>query len=927
MKTLFSQPIIDRSEEKNKVIQKGLSKKREASAPFIEPIDLNVLQNIKNMQIPAFVPRFLLTAYLKTQISQLETEIERTSFSWWQNRDGNQILYETATGLLWYADDDGTEYTSDERIKRAAAARIGGVSGWRLPIANEILALTKIVENEMMVGVKCWLQEGFSTLYRLKVHDWSKELFEHQVSSNDFCRQLYVHEGAHNSTSSLIRMMLTHGWTLLGNGEENSGESKFFLSKFDVKELLTDLDYTICRQPRLEKALFTDPNKGLWEAWGLPEAEQSQLDIRARDPQRDVREDFVAIDFGTSSTVVAWDDNGRSKLMRVGVKDFWAKEQPGDYENPTVLEFIDFPAMLSAWQSTAYRPGVLWDQVRCSHEALHNWRNNESNPQVVGSILGKIKQWAMRQDKDYRLRVTDQENGFEHEFLPLAPRNPVKGKPLAVSNDDPFDPVELYAWFLGMNINWRQRGLFLKYYMSFPVDYPQSVKDNILAAFRRGLQRSLPETLIHQGDFRDFSVEERASEPAAYAAIALPTLDIKPGADCGEGYAVFDFGGGTADFDFGFYRQASPEEEDEGWEVVFERCGTAGDKFLGGENLLENLAYQTFYHNLELCREKKIAFTRPLDAEDFAGSEMFLEKTRAATTNTLMLMTRLRPLWENGALPDEGSGATKIDLLTREGNKVPCELALPCDTLLKYLEHRIEKGVQKFFAALHKAFGEDLPKSVHVLLAGNASRSKMVIDLFGLLPPNAKNKANSPAFARTQNFLETLFGERLPTIIPYPPLAPDAQNLYGPTGKTGVALGLLKLCPGSVIKTIDHARQSAGNEAPFAYYIGRIRLGKFQPCLRQGVPYGEWHELGVPRERVFNLYYTESPLANTDTLKEGDMELNKRILSLAGDTPGHKLFTRAIKPGQIEICTSISKEDALQERYEYFKSIDLTEKS
>lgn len=874
----------------------------------------------KNTQLPAFVPDFLASAYLERQTACLATELAGTAFTWWQDRDGREILYQSFTGLLWAALSSKQTFTLHAGHKQAEAVRFGGLQGWRLPTPTEIIDFAKASGNPMRNGQKYRLFEQCYWLCSQGRIDLDENRFGMDSSEGYL---LLCHEGEPHSPTILIKLALEKGWTLPEGGRNDGVDRLAALRQPDVKELLADLDYAACRQPRLEEALFTDPNKGLWEAWGMPEAEHARFGVRARDPAQDVRDGFVAIDFGTSSTVVAWDNNGRAELMRVGVKDFWAKEQPGEYENPTVLEFIDLPAMLTAWQSVAYRPSVLWDQVRCSHEALHNWRNNESNPQVVGSILGKIKQWALRQEQDYRLRITDQKNGFEHEFAPLAPRNPVKGQPLAVSSDDVFDPVELYAWFLGMNINWRQRGLFLKYYMSFPVDYPQSVKDNILAAFRRGLQRSLPETLVRQSVFNEFTVEERASEPAAYAAIALPTLGIEPGADCGEGYAVFDFGGGTADFDFGFYRQPSPEEEDEGWEAVFERCGTAGDKFLGGENLLENLAYQTFRHNLDLCREKKIAFTRPLDAEDFAGSEMFLEKTRAATTNTLMLVARLRPLWETGALPDAGSGVTKINLLPRDGEAVSCELKIDSDALLKYLEQRIEKGVQSFFAALRAAFGDDLPGHVHVLLAGNASRSKLVSDLFGLLPPNAENEASSPVFARVQAYLKTLFGDHSPAVTAYPPLAPDALNVYRPTGKTGVALGLLRLCPGSALKTIDHARQSAGNEAPFAYHVGRIRLGKFQAGLRQGVPYGEWHELGVPRERVFNLNYTQSPLAHTGTLEEGDMNLNKRALHLAGDLPGHKVFARAVKPCQIEICTAVSKEVAEQGAFENLRSIDL----
>jgi len=879
--------------------------------------ELDILLSHIKQDLP-LVPDFLVGAYLRREAASLLTALT-AAFTLFEDRDGDQILYQAATGRLWAAANKKCGLI--EGRSAAATATFGSLQGWRLPSKDEILDFAKAADNPMRKGKTYRLHETCFWLCAQGRIDLDEGCFG--IDMAEIGGLLLCHDGLSGAMSNLLVFALENGWTLPKTRESGAVDSLTALRQPDMKDMLAELDFATCRLPRLDSALFTDPNKGLWEAWGLSHAEQSEHGVRARDPARDVREGFVAIDFGTSSTVVAWDNNGRAELMRVGVKDFWAEEQPRDYENPTVLEFIDFNRMLAEWQSTAYRPGVLWDQVRCSHEALDRWRNNESNPVVVGSILGKIKQWALRQEKDYRLRITDQLNGHEHEFAPSAPRNPVKGQPLSVDRSDSFDPVELYAWFLGMNINWRQRGVFLRYYMSFPVDYPSSVKDNILAAFRRGLQRSLPPTLVGQPVFSEFTVEERASEPAAYAAIALPALGIEPGVAQGEGYAVFDFGGGTADFDFGFYRQPTLEEEDEGWEAVFERCGTAGDKFLGGENLLENLAYQTFRHNLALCREKKIAFTRPLDADDFAGSEMFLEKTRAASTNTLMLMARLRPLWETGVLPDAGSGITRINLLSREGETVPCELSIDTDALLKYLEQRIEKGVHGFFAAMRAAFGNDVPDAVHVLLAGNASRSQIVLDLFGLLTHGDGDNAVSPAYGRTRAYLQTLFGEHCPEIMPYAPLAADPQDVYQPTGKTGVALGLLKLCPGSALKTVDHARQSAGNEAPFAYHVGRTRLGKFQQGLAQGSPYGEWCELGVPRERVFNLYYTVSPLAYTGTMEEGHADLNKRPIHLAGDTPGHKLFARAVKPDQIEICTAASKEMAAQGTFANLRLIDL----
>ena len=147
--------------------------------------------------------------------------------------------------------------------------------------------------------------------------------------------------------------------------------------------------------------------------------------------------------------------------------------------------------------------------------------------------------------------------------------------------------------------------------MTFPVAYPKEVKEKILSSFRRGLLRSLPEALSNNSEaMEQFEVIERASEPAAYVAAAMPAHKIEPTEE-GVAYAVFDFGGGTTDFDFGYYRWATEQEEAAGIETVFEHFEAAGDKFLGGENLLENLAYRVFRDNLNICREKQISFTRP----------------------------------------------------------------------------------------------------------------------------------------------------------------------------------------------------------------------------------------------------------------------------------------------------------------------------
>ena len=138
------------------------------------------------------------------------------------------------------------------------------------------------------------------------------------------------------------------------------------------------------------------------------------------------------------------------------------------------------------------------------------------------------------------------------------------------------------------------------------------------------------------------------------------------------------------------------------------------------------------------------------------------------------------------------------------------------------------------------------------------------------------------------------------------PLRMDAENVYKPTGKTGVALGLLKLCPGSTVEVINRTVENSLGEAPFAFYIGRIRAQRFQPALKQGAAYQQWHEIGPYREGVFNLVYTQSPKANTGEMREGEAGLIYKRLDLLGGSS--KLFAQIIAPDKIQLCTAASTE-------------------
>ncbi|MCG5525880.1 hypothetical protein LRB11_13210 [Ectothiorhodospira haloalkaliphila] len=837
----------------------------------------------------------------------------------------------TSTKLLWNDEASDKDYTVTKAKSHLREARYAGLSGWRLPTKNQLQSFATAPYNPHRKGREywlakrdgdetfrwlvaggscdvdagCWTIESTSQGKIFACHLQWAESGEAKVLADivQFDLQLVTPDGKNKfpdqhderwrrlELESLLGQLIRDGAQLFSMHSKQRIDTK----QLDVMQTIINLDHTPCRLPSLDSLQLTDPHKGLWELWGEDDDFLRRFGWVARDPARDLRDQVVAIDFGTTSTVVAVENvHGQRELLRIGVRDFFVEPQPQHFENPTVIECLDFDAFWSAWTSRAHRPALDWDHMRAAHEAQASWRDNPGDVRVLARILPRLKQWALRHEQTGPLCLTDQQ-GKEIELPPHTERNPVRGQMLSVSPDTPFDPIELYAWYLGMVINWRERGLYLRYVLSFPVKYPRQVKDRMLASFRRGLLRSLPETLVryHPKVLNEFSVEELASEPAAYAASALPYLEIEPTEE-GMPYAVFDFGGGTTDFDFGLYRWATPKEEDEGYERVFEHMATGGDNFLGGETLIEHLVYRVFQHNLDELRRHRIQFTKPLDAPTFPGSEAFLAPTQAAQTNTVSLAAELRPFFESENRPTLGQ--IQMDLLDINGQKRPCEFNVPDDELEEFLFERIGGGVRAFLhqiARLLTKFPTGTP--IHVLLAGNASRGRHIKALF---------------FEESSDgLIKEIFADHAPEFPVHPPLPMDVGNPHAPTAKTGVALGLLALVPGEGVKVVSAVHQANDGEAPFGWFVGRIRRGRLNPVLTPNVPYGEWHELGPLQQGNFALYVTQSPRAQHG-MKPGDTELIKYAKRFPAASPQARLYACATAPGKVKLAAATNRDGA-----------------
>ncbi len=673
-----------------------------------------------------------------------------------------------------------------------------------------------------------------------------------------------------------------------------------------------------------------DPNRGSWELWAPPMDEMVMMSIPApvyaRDPRLDVRPGgVIAIDFGTKSTVVArQDDSDYTHLVRIGKGLYDQEARDSDYENPTVMEFVDLDSFLRAYRSREGRPATSWSDLTVSHTANDMWKDNKDSSKYF-SFFGELKQWAGNQNQN--LRVRDRTGTTELTLPPY----------LSISEGE-FDPIELYAYYIGLYINnMHTSQIYLEYLLSFPVTYPEEVRKRILDSFRRGLAKSLPQAVLDDPECQEqFSVRQGAGEPAAYAVCALQEYQFQPEEGENVYYAIFDFGGGTADFDFGVWRRAPRGNgRRRKYNYIISHFGDGGDRYLGGENLLELLSYQVFRDNQSQLRQAGITFSRPPQCEPFKGSVGLLANSQEAHTNMRQMKEALRPLWERpeGWESEYASGAIKLDLVKQDGSwALGTQIQLDSQRLEAILRGRLAEGVDKFIHALSRAFKPELYKShpanrIHIFLAGNAGKSELLRQVF-----DEKLAAFAESIGQCYQERGEYDHEDLDFFQLYPPLGtPEAQAIMRergctfsedeevderPTGKTGVAFGLILCREGSPIKVENEVAQD--QEIKFTFSVGYNDDGFFAPCLTRDTPYGQWVEYLEADAAQFEFYFSTDPTAQ----QPGRLPVSKakkrggvRIPASAVNEDWWILL-RPTGPSQLEYVVAKSLEDAAQERYE-----------
>ncbi|GAA7719901.1 hypothetical protein HpCOL13_08470 [Helicobacter pylori] len=510
------------------------------------------------------------------------------------------------------------------------------------------------------------------------------------------------------------------------------------------KDLMLNVDNTAVGLKSYSQSQLLDLDGGHWdlETPSVPkervtfrldnlDSNNKEMHFYARSSLKDLNKGVVAIDFGTKSTTAAYmDENGKYRLLSIGglVDDTSLTK----FENPTIMEFRYKENFRNAYNALDHRPFTEKNHIEVAHEAQKNLLGAQGNH--LYRFFSQLKQWA---GADEKLNFRD----FKEDF-PLE----------SFTHCTDFNPIEIYAYCIGRCINNMENGVFLKYFLSYPIKYEKHQAEKIRESFEKGLKKSLP---LHVFDdektAKTFKVELKASEPCAYAISALKSYGFfkSEKLDKPVYYGVFDFGGGTTDFDFGKWeKSANPK-----FAYKMTHFSSGGDKYLGGENLLELLAFEAYGQNFQTLKAKDIVIAEPnydrIDTQRFGS---FMQNSREARLNLQTIASKLRPflekldadiieaIEENEEFEIEGfEKEFKTMLLDRNGVETECTLQVDCKELLNLLKDKINEGVANFFAGFSKVMAENIDdqcRAFHIFLGGNASRSLLVKQAF----ENAKEK-------------------------------------------------------------------------------------------------------------------------------------------------------------------------------------------
>ena len=278
-------------------------------------------------------------------------------------------------------------------------------------------------------------------------------------------------------------------------------------------------------------------------------------------------------------------------------------------------------------------------------------------------------------------------------------------------------------------------------------------------------------------------------------------------------------------------------------------------------------------------------------------------------------------------------------LYDADGNEIPLgsngfKINPTYREIKNFFEKKIRGGVQKFFSALYSCVNQTELKSaskINIFLAGNSCKSPIVKKVFQKEIEKEKQKISDFAKENGQggNF----------DIEVFPPLGTDAadeklasmgievkkDDFERPTGKTGVAFGLVLCRKGGRIRVIDNI-----TETPFEFYLGWEQNNHFilidnnvQGAIKGKPSYDSWLNFG-DAGGSFELLYTTLPDCTSGELEiHRNPEIHSISREVEHEDEDKNIYIKAKSPHELEWAVASSDADAKAEKFSERHTLEL----
>ena len=601
-----------------------------------------------------------------------------------------------------------------------------------------------------------------------------------------------------------------------------------------------------------------------------PRSENKQVippEVVRRQPRGDVRDVWVAIDFGTASTVVLVGDGERNEVVAIGPTE--PPRVPADFESPSEVAFENLDLILKAWRERASLPLTEWGDVfvgraaralRYADPALRAQRTK-----ATASELGLLPERLERGEVVVLCGASE----LDRTITLGKPAPPVFDED-GICPDDPFDPIELYAYYVGLHLNTRKRGLHLRYALGMPTGWGPERRVQVLAQFRRGLFRSLPAGMVAFDDIDDLKIVDAGPNVLSFAAAAFRVFGIAPR---GEPVPFVSIEAGASETAVlcGAFRDGSPEEVGAGYHRIVEHVAPIVLPQVGGERYLHSLAYRVYAASASSMRNNGIPFAPPSGEPLLPGHEERLVETFDAQVNVRIFKDALRSILENPLpmpLPDS------LSLFGSDGQLHDARVMIDRASLLEWLKSEFASAAQAIKNAIVSGF-EQITRAeapygtMRVLLGGRLSMHPWLQErLEATLPPGV----------RIHKFRE-----------------PDDTNLNALTVKLATAHGILALRYQPLQPTAVK-----DDRAAFGWRVGRSKQGKLLAALDQHSGYDAWRELGPCTRPDVQVFFVPVGRASED-ISADDPHVRSITCHVGFDAVGYRLYVRPVGLSHVEL--------------------------